>query len=95
MIHPVELYIYGIFGLAILAIIHCLLNRRLTTLEKILYMILIIFVPLIGPLLYFFSFLFKVWTAHKKRSLAVKNRLKEAPPLTYQQVQSQFDEPRY
>lgn len=95
MPHFAELYIYGIFALAILAIIHCLLIRRLTTLEKILYMILIIFVPLIGPLIYFFSFLFKIWTVHKKRSLALKNRLKEAPPLTYQQVQSQFDEYKY
>lgn len=95
MPHFAELYIYGIFALAILAIIHCLLTRRLTTLEKILYMILIIFVPLVGPLLYFFSFLFKVWIVRKKRSLASKNRLKEAPPMAYQQIQSQFDEHRY
>ncbi|HEY2880902.1 MAG TPA: PLDc N-terminal domain-containing protein [Pirellulales bacterium] len=64
MFHPIELF----FGLGIFAwilsllyivfwvwmLIDCLQNRRLSDMEKLVWVLVLLFLHVIGPLLYFF-----------------------------------------
>ena len=90
-----ELFIVGSIVLTIVMVFHCLLTRRLKASEKLLYMLPVIFIPVLGSCIYIFCLLLKYIDAQKKRALSLSDQPKEERAVVYQRNQSEWDEQRY